>query len=51
MHAGSKVKRSPMHSRSKSRMEEARDILANIILCHVPVVRYQFNAKVGRGVY
>ena len=44
--AGSKVKRSPLHSRSKSRMEEARDILANIILCHVPVVRYQFHAKV-----
>ena len=34
-----------MHSRSKSRMEEARDILANIILCHVPVHRYNFHAK------
>lgn len=27
-------------------MDEARDVLAHVVLCHVPVVRYNFAAKV-----
>lgn len=26
-------------------MDEARDVLANVVLCHVPVARYNFGAK------
>lgn len=26
-------------------MDEARDVLANVVLCHVPVVRYGFGPK------
>lgn len=29
----------------KSKVDEARDVLANVVLCHVPVVRYGFGAK------
>lgn len=31
--------------RRKSKVDEARDVLANVVLCHVPVVRYGFGAK------
>ena len=27
-------------------MDEARDILANVVVCHVPVVHYNFQQKV-----
>jgi len=27
-------------------VDEARDVLANVVLCQVPVVRYNFAAKV-----
>jgi DNA-directed RNA polymerase III subunit RPC2 len=27
-------------------VDEARDVLANVVLCHVPVVRYNFSSKV-----
>ena len=33
-------------SRHASKGDEAREILANLILCHVPVVRFNFQAKV-----
>jgi DNA-directed RNA polymerase III subunit RPC2 len=26
-------------------VDEARDVLANVVLCHVPVVRYRFGPK------
>jgi hypothetical protein len=29
-----------------SQVDEARDVLAHVVLCHVPVVRYNFAAKV-----
>ncbi|WIA33788.1 hypothetical protein OEZ86_006901 [Tetradesmus obliquus] len=32
--------------RRKSKVDEARDVLAHVVLCHVPVVRYNFAAKV-----
>eukprot|EP00983_Pelagomonas_calceolata_P105515 1159137-Pelagomonas_calceolata.AAC.2 len=31
--------------RRKSKVDEARDILANVVVCHVPVVRYNFQQK------
>ena len=43
--AGSAVKRTATHSRNRPRLDEARDILASMILCHVPVERYNFDAK------
>ena len=33
--------------RRKSKLDEARDILAHVVLCHVPAVRYNFAQKVG----
>lgn len=27
-------------------MDEARDVLANVVLCHVPVHRYNFQQKI-----
>jgi len=32
--------------RSRSLIDEARDILANVILCHVPVIAFDFQKKV-----
>ncbi|KAL6782341.1 RPC2 [Auxenochlorella protothecoides x Auxenochlorella symbiontica] len=32
--------------RGRSRVDEARDILSGVVLCHVPVPRYNFQAKV-----
>jgi hypothetical protein len=29
-----------------TQVDEARDVLAHVVLCHVPVVRYNFAAKV-----
>lgn len=50
MCAGGKVKsaRGPFQRKSRhaSKGDEAREILANVILCHVPVVRFNFQAKV-----
>lgn len=37
-------------TRRKSKVDEARDILANIILSHVPVSQYNFQAKARAGV-
>ncbi len=28
-------------------MDEARDVLAHVVLCHVPVPRYNFAAKLA----
>mmetsp|Transcript_18127 Transcript_18127/g.33118 ORF Transcript_18127/g.33118 Transcript_18127/m.33118 type:complete len:1156 (-) Transcript_18127:48-3515(-) len=47
---GSKVKASPTfrpEKRTKSKIDEARDILAQVVLCHVPVLRYNFSTKVA----
>lgn len=35
--------------RTRSKVDEARDILANVVLCHVPVLHFDFQQKVGRG--
>lgn len=47
-----KVKPSPFQRNtqrtSRSKGDEAREVLANTLLNHVPVVRYNFQAKVGR---
>ena len=32
--------------RTRSRVDEARDILANVVLCHVPVVAFDYQQKV-----
>jgi DNA-directed RNA polymerase III subunit RPC2 len=32
--------------RTRSRVDEARDILANVVLCHVPVVHFDYQQKV-----
>ncbi|PSC73428.1 DNA-directed RNA polymerase III subunit RPC2 [Micractinium conductrix] len=32
--------------RGRSRVDEARDILANVVLCHVPVVSFDYQQKV-----
>lgn len=32
--------------RTRSKVDEARDILANVVLCHVPVVTFDFQQKV-----
>ena len=48
--AGGKVKsaKQPYQRRSRhaTKGDEARDILANVVLCHVPVTRFNFQAKV-----
>ncbi len=36
--------------RTRSRVDEAREILANVVLCHVPVVAFDYQQKVGRVV-
>lgn len=33
--------------RTRSRVDEVRDILANVILCHVPVMAFNFSKKVS----
>lgn len=33
--------------RSRSKVDEARDILANVVVCHIPVPQYDFQQKVG----
>lgn len=50
---GSKVKSRPAagggfqrRSRYSSKGDEAREVLANTLLNHVPVIRYNFQAKV-----
>lgn len=45
---GSKVKtaRQMYQRRTRSKVDEARDILANVVLCHVPVVLFNFQQKV-----
>ncbi|KAK9863929.1 hypothetical protein WJX84_000632, partial [Apatococcus fuscideae] len=45
---GGKVKssRQGFERRTRSRADEARDILANVIVCHVEVDRYNFTQKV-----
>ena len=56
VHTGTKIKVKPSpfqrntqrNSRHPSKGDEAREILANTLLNHVPVVRYNFQAKVGR---
>ena len=48
-HAGTKVKSSPRGfegPRRLSKADEARNILANVIVCHVEVDRYNFTQKV-----
>ncbi|KAK9824521.1 hypothetical protein WJX72_011068 [[Myrmecia] bisecta] len=45
---GSKVKmgRQIFVRRTRSRVDEARDILANVVVCHVPVIHFDFQQKV-----
>ena len=35
----------PLRRPPRSRADEARDILANVVICHVPVVRFDFRPK------
>ena len=35
--------------RARPKVDEARDILANVVVCHVPVVHYNFQQKVQLG--
>lgn len=35
--------------RTRSKVDEAREILANVVLCHVPVVHFDYQQKVGAG--
>ncbi len=55
--AGSKVKQSGQGrgfgggqkragSNARSKTDEARDLLANVIVCHIPCPRYDFQEKV-----
>ncbi|KAG2492788.1 hypothetical protein HYH03_008949 [Edaphochlamys debaryana] len=49
---GGKLKASPKfgqgnEKRRKSKVDEARDVLAHVVLCHVPVPRYQFAQKIA----
>ncbi|KXZ53350.1 hypothetical protein GPECTOR_7g1245 [Gonium pectorale] len=49
---GGKLKASPKfgggpEKRRKSKVDEARDVLAHVVLCHVPVPRYQFVHKIA----
>ena len=37
----------PRKSRFSSKADEARDILANLIICHVPCVHFDFGPKVS----
>jgi DNA-directed RNA polymerase III subunit RPC2 len=39
--------RQMFHRRTRSKVDEARDILANVVLCHVPVVMFNFQQKVA----
>ncbi len=32
--------------RARPKVDEARDILANVVVCHVPVIHYNFQQKV-----
>lgn len=43
---GSKIKNSKAAKTGRSRIEEARDILATVVLSHVPCENYDFLAKV-----
>ena len=49
LHAGPRVKsaqRAMGRMRARPKVDEARDILANVVVCHVPVVHYNFQQKV-----
>lgn len=35
-----------MERRRKSKVDEARDVLAHVILCHVPVYKYNYSHKI-----
>ena len=37
-----------MGGSTRSRTDEARDLLANVIVCHIPSPRYDFTEKVRR---
>jgi DNA-directed RNA polymerase beta subunit len=44
---GSKIKnRFGTTSKNRTKQQEARDILLNVILCHVPVYKYNFTMKI-----
>ena len=47
--AGPRVKsaqRAMGRMRARPKVDEARDILANVVVCHVPVIHYNFQQKV-----
>ena len=57
VNAGSKIKQSGQSrgfgggarrtgGSTRSRTDEARDLLANVIVCHIPCPRYDFTEKV-----
>ena len=49
MCAGPRVKsaqRAMGRMRARPKVDEARDILANVVVCHVPVIHYNFQQKV-----
>jgi len=48
--SGSQVKASPRFSnekRRKSKVDEARDILAHVVVCHVAAQKYNFQNKLA----
>ena len=49
LHAGARVKtaKQGVHAgrRGRSKVDEARDIMANVVLCHIPVLHYDFQQK------
>ena len=47
--AGSRIKAGKQQyssRRSRSKVDEARDILANVVVSHIPVLQYDFHQKV-----
>jgi hypothetical protein len=49
-HTGSQIKASPKaysEKRRKSKVDEARDIMAHVLWCHVPAPKYNFQQKLA----
>lgn len=49
---GSKLKVLPKYAdraKRRSKVDEARDVLSHVVLCHVPVPKYNFSSKVRKA--
>lgn len=44
-YVGSKVRQRATWGKSRTKVEEARELLAGVMLAHVPVIKYDFKAK------